>query len=169
MRTPIEQSNLALSIALFLAGVRPAQEDHFAAVAYDEKFLVDHKCATIPEALAKDVRGHIKCFFHPDDAEQVQFLKAIWDDEKERIEKNLDSDVGEVAPEVLIRIVARTLHARKQLTQQWQKLPIYAILRNAGDVEDLGQDGERVVLRHPGYIMVNIKASEKIKQRLGLK
>lgn len=169
MKTPLNVENAAMAIALFLAGIRPADEDGFAMIVYTEKFLKDQGLADIPEAMRKNVRGPLSFFFDPEQAEQYDYLRQIWDLEKEKIKEGLDTELSDgVTAEDVVRIVARTLHCRKQITQDWKKLPIFALIPNEGEIEE-SEDAEGVKTYHlPGYKMVNINASEKIKSKLGL-
>lgn len=168
MKTPIQTENLAMGIALNLAGVRPWQNKYFVFVVYDEKILKSLKCETVKEALDHGLCGKRICNFDLSDAELYKHLSDVWDDEKTRIEANQDSALSDgVTQEDVVRITARVLAARKQLTEKWQDLPIFLYLGNGTPETETSAEDE-ILVTHPGFRMVSVRASKATLVRLGL-
>jgi hypothetical protein len=164
MKIPLQTTNLALGIALYLAGVKPWRNKYFAMIVYDEKTLDNLGVSSVKQALDTNRCGERVMNFDLSDAALHQSLSEIWDDERKRIDLNMGSDI-KASPEDVVRIAARVLHCRKQLTQKWQDLPIFAHVAN-GDPQTEEAEGESFSV-HPGFKMVSVRASQSTMADLG--
>lgn len=170
MNTPIQTENAAMAIALYLAGLAPANENHFAMVVYDEKMLevISTKIGaeerlTVEQAVEAGCPGHRVFCFDPQGQELYDAFREIWDDEKSRIEKNLPSSIEMEAAD-MIRLVARAFHCRKQVVEEWDRLPIYAMQTKGAATSSSDENGTKIT--HPGFVMVNTRASKAIHDHI---
>lgn len=168
-----------MAIAFHMAGCLPYRPDAFAMVVYDKPILEKLGCENIKEAVARGLPGHRVCYFHPDESNRIEELQKVWDLERQRCEDEFAAEkVGKTLPpspsiEIsdvdMVRIVARTLFCRTQVTRHWQELPIFALVSHgAPEVHPSSGDSRGVAISHPGYVMVSIRAKRETMERLGL-
>lgn len=154
--------NTALAVTAFLLRIKITRRR-----VYTEDFLRRLGIGA-RTAHRKGVLGEIFYAIHTEDDDVAKRVVKAFNEEKLAIEEGRDTAEFDVEPEVVARIAARTLAARKSFMKELLNLIPFIRIPNEGRVEKSqpSADGS-YTMTVPGFRDIRIDADETTRNHLG--
>ncbi len=160
---PHTTRNTALAVVAFLLRIPITRRR-----VYTEEFL-QKSGLTAKEAFRRGILGQFDYTIPTNDDPVAARVVKAFNDEKIRIEEGNDTTEIEVDVEVIARICARVLYARKNFMADLQTVVPFLRINNPGTVQKSapGPDGSHTK-QVPGFKDIRIDADEVTKSHLRL-